>query len=438
MPTPQIHTYPNGLRVVYESPKTKLPQTYIRTFCHIGSINEPPNLKGAAHFIEHMCFKGTRHFPTWHSLNDPVSNTGAYFNASTEKQYTVYKINCLDSHVAEFLRILSDMMLLPKFNKAEYVSEKNVVKEEVQMQKPDSYVEKLLFSGTPYENWIDHSSFHAPGCLPYDAVVDLHRKYYIPQNMVVSIVSSISFATILRYLALTEFSKRRPCPNSVRSILNSVPTSIQSFSCESKYTFQSSESKTSRVEIGVRVCNQFQTIEHPVLNVLRNIVSGTMSSRLFVELRENRGLTYNSGSSMTLYEPAGVFIIHAITDTDRLLKDGSKPGVLPVLFKIIDDLILHGVKDSEVKRAKTRIREQLQMSSIAGEDRSGYNGIRVMLHNEEKILTNEQMYSKLYKNIDKSDVDEIIHKYFSTKQFYFSVVGGKLPKKSELIQFLEK
>ncbi len=141
---------------------------------------------------------------------------------------------------------------------------------------------------------------------------------------------------------------------------------------------------------------------------------------------------------MTLYEPAGVFIIHAITDTDRLLKDGSKPGVLPVLFRIIDDLILHGVKDSEVKHAKTRIREQLQMSFIAGEDRSGYNGIRVMLHNEDKILTNEQMYSKLYKNIDKSDVDEIIHKYFSAKQFYFSVVGGKLPKKSELIQFLEK
>jgi len=438
MPAPQIHTYPNGLRVVYEPPKTKLPQTYIRAFCHIGSINEPPNLKGAAHFIEHMCFKGTRHFPTWHSLNDPVSNTGAYFNASTEKQYTVYKINCLDSHVAEFLRVLSDMMLLPKFDKAEYVSERFVVKEEVQMQKPDSYVEKLLFSGTPYENWIDHSSFHTPGCLPYDAVVDLHRKYYIPQNMVVSIVSSIPFATILRYLAPTAFSKMLPCPNSIRPIMNSAPTSIQSFSCESKYTFQSSESKTSRVEIGVRVCNQFQTTEYPVLNVLRNIVAGSMSSRLFIELRETRGLTYNSGSSMILYEPAGVFIIHAITDTDRLLKDGSKPGVLPVLFRIIDDLILHGVKDSEVKHAKTRIREQLQMSSIAGEDRSGYNGIRVMLHNEEKILTNEQMYSKLYKNIDKSDVDEIIHKYFSTKQFYFSVVGGKLPKKSELIQFLEK
>jgi hypothetical protein len=177
-------------------------------------------------------------------------------------------------------------------------------------------------------------------------------------------------------------------------------------------------------------------MEHPVLNVLRNIIGGSMSSRLFVELREKRGLTYNSGAYISLYEPAGVFIIHATTDTSRLLKDGSNPGVVPTLFGVIDDLILRGVKESEVKHAKTRIREQLQMRSIAGEGRSGYNGIRVMLHNEDSILTNAQMYERLYKDVEKRDIDEIIQKYFASKQFYFSVIGGKLPKRSELTKFL--
>jgi predicted Zn-dependent peptidase len=436
MPAPKIHTYPNGLRVVYESPTPKLPQTYIRAFCHVGSIHEPTNIKGAAHFIEHMCFKGTRHFPSWRAVNDPLSNSGSFFNASTEKQYTVYKINCLESHVPDFLRILADMMLLPKFDKTEYALEKHVVKEEVQMHQPTSYIEKMLFSGTPYANWIDHASFHGQGCLPYDAVVEFYHKYYIPQNMVISIVSSIPFASILRTIASTIFAKHAPCPRQIAPILNSVPASLQSLLCESRYTFKPTNAKTTRVEIGVRICDQFQTMEHPVLNVLRNIIGGSMSSRLFVELREKRGLTYNSGAYISLYEPAGVFIIHATTDTSRLLKDGSNPGVVPTLFGVIDDLILRGVKESEVKHAKTRIREQLQMRSIAGEGRSGYNGIRVMLHNEDSILTNAQMYERLYKDVEKRDIDEIIQKYFASKQFYFSVIGGKLPKRSELTKFL--
>lgn len=434
MPNPTIHVFPNGLRLVYEKPKLKLPQTHLRAFCHVGSIHEPSDIRGAAHFIEHMCFKGSKHFPSWAAVNEPLSQSGAFFNATTTKQYTVYKINCLDSYVHEFLRILADMMLLPKFDKAEYKLELNVVKEEMKMSKPESYVEKLVFSGTPYEDWVDHKSFHNPGCLPYEKVVDFYHKYYIPPNITLSIVSPIPLATILKYLAGTSFVTRAPCPRIIHPTLNFVPnTVIDSASCESKYIFQSSSDSVTRVEIGFRICNQFQPDEFYVLNVLRDILGGSMSSRLFVELRERRGLTYNSGANMLLYEPAGVFIVHAITDVTRLIKDGSKPGVLPVLFGIIDDLIQRGVKEAEVKHSKTRIREQLKMESV---ERAGYNGIRVMLHNETKILTNPELYEECYKSITKTDVNAMIDKYFAPRQLYFSVVGGKLPKKSELMQFL--
>jgi predicted Zn-dependent peptidase len=140
---------------------------------------------------------------------------------------------------------------------------------------------------------------------------------------------------------------------------------------------------------------------------------------------------------MILYEPAGVFIMYAITDVTRLIKDGSNPGVLPILFGIIDDLIKHGVKDAELKQTKTRIREQLKMASVAGDERAGYNGIRVMLHNETKILANPELYEECYKSITKTDVNAMINKYFTPRQLYFSVVGGKLPKKSELIRVLK-
>ena len=436
MPNPTIHVFPNGLRLVYETPKIKLPQTYLRAFCHVGSIHEPSDMRGAAHFIEHMCFKGTRHFPSWATVNEPVSQSGAFFNATTTKQYTVYKINCLDSYVREFLHILAEMMFLSKFDKAEYKLELNVVKEEMKMVKPESYLEKLVFSGTPYEEWIDHISFHTRGCLPYEKVVEFYKKYYVPPNITLSIVSPIPLATILKYLAGTAFVTRAPCPRIVHPILNFVPNTI-SASCESKYIFQPSDASVTRIEIGFRICNQFQPDEFYVLNVLRDILGGSMSSRLFVELRERRGLTYNSGANMILYEPAGVFIMYAITDVTRLIKDGSNPGVLPILFGIIDDLIKHGVKDTEVKQTKTRIREQLKMASVAGDERAGYNGIRVMLHNETKILANPELYEECYKSITKTDVNAMINKYFTPRQLYFSVVGGKLPKKSELIRVLK-
>ena len=438
MPQPQIHTYPNGLRVVYESSKTKTHVTYIRSFCHVGSIHEPPELKGAAHFIEHMCFKGSRHYSTYSDVISPFSQSGAYFNASTDKQYTVYKINCLDSYVESFLKVLADMIFESEFDKTEYKRELNVVREEVKMEKPKSFVERLLFRGTTYANEVDEVSYHKSGCLPYDKVLDFYREYYVPENMVLSIVSSIPFKTLIRYIDNTIFSNRRSDRNKiVRPIMNAVLPEISS-NCESEYAFKSGEGDTARIEIGVRVCNQFNSDEFYKLNVLRHIVGGSMSSRLFVELREKRGLTYHPGANMILYEPAGVFILYAVSDVERIIRDGKNPGVIPIMFDILDDLVKNGVKDVELKTTKMHIRESLKMRASVGEERCGYNGVRLMLHNETEIMSNDQIYDRCYKSIDKADINELIRKYFAPRKYYFSVSGGKLPNKSVLTRILEK
>ena len=113
LPTsPKIHTFPNGLRLVYEPHPNNVPQTHIRAFCHVGSINEPDNIHGASHFIEPMCFKGSRSFPSWSAINEPFSRSGAFFNAITTKQYTCFIVDCLDHYVASFLKILGDIEVL--------------------------------------------------------------------------------------------------------------------------------------------------------------------------------------------------------------------------------------------------------------------------------------------------------------------------------------
>lgn len=436
--TPKIHAFSNGFRLVYEPYPSNIPLTHIRAFCHVGSIHEPDNIRGASHFIEHMCFKGSRTFPSWSAVNDPFSHSGAKFNATTTKQYTCFTVDCLNSHVHQFLRILGDMMLHSKFNREEYKLELNVVREEMKMRKPNSFIERMAFSGSAYENWVDHQSFHNPECLPYNAILDYYHQYYVPQNIVLSIVSSVPFDSIIRHVSGTSFTAQLQRPK-VLPIMNNYLGILEN-SCESNYTFQPSDTETSNIEIGVRVCDQFNNSDFYSLNVLRNIISASMSSRLFVELREKRGLTYRSGSYMNLYETAGVFVLYAISDSKRLIKDGksSHPGTITVMFDILDDLIRNGVKDAEIKNAKKNIKETLKMGEIDGGDKSAYNGVRVMLHNDSEIIPNSEIYEKCYKKITKKNVNDMINKYFSSKRYYFSVVGGNLPKVSALTDFLTR
>ena len=435
--SPQIHTFPNGLRLVYERHPTNLPQTHIRAFCHVGSINEPDSIRGASHFIEHMCFKGSQCFPSWSAVNEPFSRSGANFNAVTTKQYTCFIVDCLDHYVNQFLKILGDMMLRSKFDKKEYKLELNVVQEEMKMRKPKSFIENLAFSGSAYANWVDHDSYHKPGCLPYKDVMEYYHQYYIPQNIVVSVVSSISFDSIVRHISGTAFTGQIPRLSAVAPIMNHTLGALDS-QCESNFIFKSTSGDIAEIEIGVRVCDQFKTDEFHALNVLRHIISNSMSSRLFVELREKRGLTYRSGAYMTLYETAGIFVLYAISDVNRLIHDGrsSHPGVIPTMFDILDDLIKNGVKESEMKMAKQHIKDALKMDSIAGGDKSSYNGIRVMLHNEIDILSNKDVFDKCYKKITRSDVNQVIKKYFANRNYYFSVIGGKLPSTTVLTKFI--
>lgn len=433
---PEIHTFPNGLRFVYEQHPSKIPKTHIRAFCHVGSIHEPDEIRGASHFIEHMCFKGSKLFHNWSEVNTPFSQSGAYFNATTTKQYTCYTIDCLDSYVHHFLNILGDMLLHSIFDKNEYKKELNVVREEVKMRTPDSFTEYLAFSGSLYENWVDHTDYHKPGCLPYNAVVDYYHQYYVPNNMVLSIVSSVSFETLIRYISTTPFNIQlsRKIKNS--PILNvNLGNLIET--CESVCITQPSTGETTRIEIGVRVCDQTNESDANSLIVLRHIISSTMSSRMFVELREKRGLTYRSGSYMNLYESTGVFVLYAVSDVDRLIDDPlskqkKNNGVVPVMFDILEDLVKNGIKDSELKMAKQNIKETLKMESIASGDKASYNGIRLMLHNDTDILPNSDIYEKHYKKITKKDVNDVINKYFAPKIYYFSIIGGKLPKASKL------
>jgi predicted Zn-dependent peptidase len=128
--TIHTHTFENGFKIIYEKPKNNSPLSSVQLFCDVGSVNEYDGIRGASHFIEHMCFKGTKQFPKSKDILLTFDKFGADFNAYTEKRMTCYHIKCNKEHIDDCIQLLSDMLMNSIFNKTEYKKEYEVVIEE--------------------------------------------------------------------------------------------------------------------------------------------------------------------------------------------------------------------------------------------------------------------------------------------------------------------
>jgi predicted Zn-dependent peptidase len=441
----RTHVFPNGFRVVYEKPANHMSISHIYAFCHVGSAHEDPSTRGASHFIEHMCFKGTPKFPTSRDIEIQYDIIGAHFNAHTEKQYTCYEVTCGDQYTEKCISILGNIMLNSVFNKKEYKKELNVVIEE-SVRNLTNYgntvydnLHALVFKGSIYENPIDALRYHKNAdTLKYEDVVDFYREHYIPENMVLSITTSLPFSKILAIIKHADFIKRK---KEAHPIFNTIPRMIVvpqqdvQLHCEDV-----AKMKSVYLTIGFRTCPLYHP-DYYVLKFLQNLIGGMFTSRLFTLLREKNGLTYQSSISTTFYENAGVFVFYAITDTKKLMHNGtsSKKGVLPLIVGLLNDLVKHGVTQEEVTKTKQNLKGKTANMLENANSQSYYNGLRVLLHNEDReMVPFKDLYSTHYAKITKAYANAVIQKYFRRDAMNVALVGGGIPSKPLLMKSLNE
>jgi predicted Zn-dependent peptidase len=429
----QTYTFPNGFRLVYQKQANHMPISYINVFCHVGSANETPNTLGASHFVEHMCFKGTIMKPHYQDIISVYDSVGAYFNAHTVKQYTCFIVKCEDHCVDQCAKVLSDAMLHSIFNKTEYVKELDVVIEENVRNETDysgmvnDHIDAMVYRGTVYEKPVDTLQFHvSKKTLQYDNVVDFYRTHYLPENMVFSICTSMPFSQVLRILENSYFAKR---PKTIHvppePLLLLAPIHKEGVQWSIKHI---PKMQAIYLAIGFRVCNMFEQEDVYGLMVLKHILGDTMSSRLFTLLREENGLTYKSNVSTTFYENAGCFSIFAITKSSKLMKNGKKPGVLPLIIGLLTDLVKHGITREELARAKHNLKATLHMSLENGNTLSYYNGLRVLLHKEtDRVFPYTEIYAKYYAKMTVKKANALLGKYFKKDGMHVALLGSGIP-----------
>jgi predicted Zn-dependent peptidase len=439
------HEFPNGCRIVYQKSKNTMPITSINVLCNFGSAHEEDGNRGVAHFIEHMCFKGTKKIPHAKEIFREYDDIGAHFNASTNKRYTVYIVKCMDDYIENCVRVLSDMVLNSVFDKKEFTKELKVVIEE-NIRNLDNHnrsiyemTDEIVYRGSPYEFPVDSMDYHKKGSLKYENVIETYHSVYQPCNFIINIVSNISFTAVVKMISKSYFIRKNgeyTINNREHMQLFQSPEPAQH---NIQYVFKSvRESNATLLNISFRTCSQFSKDKY-VLNLLKTIVGGYFSSRLFFLLREDNGLTYNSSVDVQYYESVGDFTINVTTDYHKLIKNGKKHGVLPLIINMLNNLRKEGISQKELTLAKHYKRGKLTMKLENIDNIVSYNGEQVLLYpNTTQIIPFEDIYDTYYKNITKKTVDQIIKTYIVRERMNICLLGQHLPSESVVKNICDK
>ena len=405
------YTCQNGVRVVLENIPT-VRSVAIGVWIGTGSRNETPANNGISHFLEHMFFKGTK-TKNAKEIAEAFDSIGGQVNAFTSKEYTCYYAKVLDNHSQFALEVLADMFFNSTFEEEELKKEKNVVYEEIKMYEdtPDDIVHDLL-SKAIYEN---HSlgypilgTEETLSTFTGDTLKEYMHNMYTPEQVVVSIAGNITESFIKEVEALFgsfEGGKRKKVEETPIFHMNQISRKKETEQAHLCLGFE-----------GLQVGHQ----DIYSLITLNNILGGSMSSRLFQDVREQRGLAYSIFSYHSAFEDNGIVTIYGGT--------GAKQ--LDFLFETIQETLSvlrrEGITEKELLNSKEQLKGSLMLSLESTNSRMSRNG------KNELLLGNHRSLDDIIVQIDsvsKQSVDEMANKVFNNK-FSVSLVSpdGELPK----------
>lgn len=376
-----------------------------------GSERETTVNNGISHFMEHMLFKGTK-TRTAREIAEAFDEVGGQVNAFTSKELTCYYAKVLDQHFSRALGLLADMFFHSTFDEQELEKEKKVVLEEIAMVEdtPDDLIHDILSEisfanqaiGYPVIGTQENvASFNRSQLLDY------HQSHYNPQNVVIAIAGNLPRDVIMQVESYFAVHQGDNLP-----LDNTTPIFTPQQIAKQKVTEQS-HLCLGFEGLSVRDEQLYQLI------LLNNMLGGNMSSRLFQEVREERGLAYSVYSYHSAHRQTGLFAIYAGTGR------GQEQEVCDVIRGVLDDLIAKGVTDKELKKAQ----EQLKGSMMLGLE--GTNNRMSRLGRNELLLQKHLTLDEVISQIDQVTIEQVNQMakqiFQSTPSMTIISPDGKLP-----------
>lgn len=407
----------NNLQVV-RIPMPSVQSVTALALVNTGSRFEKPKFSGIAHFLEHMVFKGTAKYEDAQTLASSIDEIGADFNAFTGKEYTGYYVKAASQHLDRALDVVSDMLLTPRLRQEDIDREKGVIIEEINMYA-DNPMRNIgtLFEEMAYADGLGRdiigtkktvSSFKTAN---FQAFLD---EWYKVGNIVVIVAGDASVVNKKETLDKIEeyFSKGNRSIGEkidVKSPLQKPALRDQQLRIIHKKTEQ------AHLVLGWPAFGRHTDKRH-ILSVLGTILGGNMSSRLFTEVREKRGLCYYVHSDVDHYHDTGMFGASA----------GVETGKVHEAIQVIKDEFMalkHGTKPitaEELRKAKDHITGTTVLGMEDSRSVAQFFGLKQLL--DDTIETPEEILEKI-KSVTLEQMDEMVKELVQADTMRLAVIG---------------
>ena len=403
----------NGLRVI----SSTMPHT--RSVClailvGAGSCYEDSEEGGISHFIEHVSFKGTQSRPTSKEISQDIEGIGGIINASTDKEATVYWCKVAKDHFPVALDVLSDLLLNSRFGSEDIEQERHIIIEEINMNldipqlRVNMLIDELLWPEQPLGREVAGNK-ETVASITRDQIVAYVAGRYVPNNTVISIAGNIKHEEVIAHIRPV-FDKWLPGKLS--------------------YGYMVADEQTAtRLQVEPRECEQIHlclathgvSYSHPqrfTLDLLNTVLGGGMSSRLFMEIREHKGLAYDIHSFTDHFLESGSFTVYAGVSPEKL--ETAVGAIVEELSKL-----RQSITPGELTRAKELYKGRLQLRLEDTQNVALWQGSQEILlqhiHSVEDVIS-------IIDAITIGKLKDVAEQVITDGQFNLAIVG---PVKNE-------
>jgi len=377
----------NGLRIVFE-PNNTVRSVSVGIWIGTGSRFEKKEESGLSHFIEHMFFKGTKD-RTAQEIAESFDSIGGHVNALTSKEYTCYYAKVLDTHAKYAADVLADMYFNSTFERKELEKEKGVVLEEIKMYEdtPDDLVHDLLSKASYGEHPLAYPILGTEQTLSSFSPEDLFAfmaEYYHAENVVISICGNVDESYV----------------EYVQELFSSLERKTTTYDELKKPIFIPEKMVRKKDTEQAHLCLGFDG--YPInddriysLILMNNALGGSMSSRLFQEIRENRGLAYSVFSYHSSFKDSGMLTIYTGSAQEQL------DEVYDVVMNTLNEVRDHGLTEKELRNGKEQLKGGLMLALESTNSRMSRNGKNELLLGQHRTL------DEITKSIDQVTMEEV-------------------------------
>lgn len=398
-----------GLRLI-TVPMPQVESVSVMVGVGAGSRYETKKISGLFHFLEHMAFKGTKKRPTTLDISAEIDGIGGIFNAFTSKELTGYWIKLAVKHKTLAFDILSDILTNSLLQKKEIDRERGVIIEEINMyedlpmRKVYENFERLLYGSNPM-GWSIAGEKETVRQIKQEDFLACLKKFYYPKNMVLAVAGKIK-------------------PDEVKDLTGQFFTQLQKTGQKQTKEIKISQSRarlnlvTKKTEQG-HFClgvpgYQYSHPDRFVVGVLATILGGGMSSRLFIEIRERRGLAYYVGCQPEFFTDSGYLMARAGVKLEKI------DEAIKVVLAEFNNLATAPVVGKELKKAKEFLKGRM---ILALEDsRSVAERYTAQLLLEKKIRTPKETMTLIDK-VTSDDIQRVARKVLRPEKLNLALIG---------------